>query len=419
VNSFKLLTITHKTANINHIGQYIPSVNQNEEDLATTLHQVKAAFGIDEILYLATCNRLTFLFVTDQEITDPFIIKLFAMLHPGIPKACLGGLLDVMAQYEGIDCIKHLFSVASSLDSLVIGEREILRQLRLAYDFCHKHKLTGDHIRLAMKIAIPTAKEVYTHTKIGENSVSVVSLAMRALLQKNLASDTRFLLIGAGQTNTTAAKILQQNGYTQFCIFNRSLKNAETLAKKTNGRAFALTDLPHFKEGFDVIVTCTGAMESVVNKDLYVSLLGDDKRAKTIVDLAVPNDIHRSVVNDFDVDYIEVEKLRFLAAQNMELRKKEVYKAEKIVTARVEEFDILLRKRKVERTMTSVIPRKIKDIKARALGLVFQKEIAAMDEASRQTLENVVNYLEKKYIGIPITVAKEALDKELFEDSSK
>ena len=77
MNSFKLLTITHKTANINHIGQYIPSVNQNKEDLATTLHQVKAAFDIDEILYLATCNRLTFLFVTDQEITDQFIIKLF------------------------------------------------------------------------------------------------------------------------------------------------------------------------------------------------------------------------------------------------------------------------------------------------------------------------------------------------------
>ncbi len=416
MNSFKLLTITHKTANINHIGQYIPSVNQNKEDLATTLHQVKAAFDIDELLYLATCNRLTFLFVTDQEITDPFIIKLFAMLHPGIPKACLGGLLNVMARYEGIDCIDHLFSVAASLDSLVIGEREILRQLRTAYEFCHQHKLTGDHIRLAMKMAIPTAKEVYTHTKIGENSVSVVSLAMRALLQKNLPADTRFLIIGAGQTNTTAAKILLQNGYTQFCIFNRSLSNAEALAKNVNGRAFELTKLPHFREGFDVIVTCTGAMESVISCELYESILAGEAGQKTIVDLAVPNDVHRKVVQNFDIDYIEVEKLRFLAAQNMELRKKEVTKATVIVETRVEEFDLLLRKRKVERAMTSVIPRKIKDIKARALGSVFQKEIAAMDEESQKTLERVVNYLEKKYIGIPITVAKEALDKELFED---
>lgn len=416
MNSFKLLTITHKTANINHIGQYIPSVNQNKEDLSTTLHQVKAAFDIDEILYLATCNRLTFLFVTDQEITDPFIIKLFAMLHPGIPKACLGGLLNVMAQYEGIDCINHLFSVAASLDSLVIGEREILRQLRTAYDFCHQHKLTGDHIRLAMKMAIPTAKEVYTHTKIGENSVSVVSLAMRALLQKNLPADTRFLIIGAGQTNTTAAKILIQNGYTRFSIFNRSLKNAQALAQNINGRAFALTDLPHFNEGFDVIITCTGAMEAVIDSEIYKSILMGDTSPKIIVDLAVPNDVHRSVVQNFDIDYIEVEKLRFLAAQNMELRKKEVTKATAIVETRVGEFELLLRKRKVERTMTSVIPRKIKDIKARALGSVFQKDIAAMDEESRKTLEKVVNYLEKKYIGIPITVAKEALDKELFED---
>ncbi len=416
MNSFKLLTITHKTANINHIGQYIPSVNQNKEDLATTLHQVKAAFDIDEVLYLATCNRLTFLFVTDQELTDSFIIKLFAMLHPGIPKACLGGLLNVIAKYEGIACIEHLFSVASSLDSLVVGEREILRQLRTAYEFCSQHKLTGDRIRLAMKLAIPTAKEVYTYTKIGENSVSVVSLAMRALLQKNLTQDTRFLLIGAGQTNETAAKILQQNGFTHFTIFNRSLENAQKLAKKTNGRAFALANLASFNEGFDVIVTCTGAMETIVTKEIYTALLQGDTQRKVIVDLAVPTDVHRSVVQDFEMEYIEVEKLRFLAAQNLELRKKEIGNATAIVTAKVEEFNLLLRKRKVERTITSVIPRKIKDIKARALGLVFQKEIAAMDETSRQTLEKVVNYLEKKYIGIPISVAKEALDKELFED---
>ena len=416
MNSFKLLTITHKTANINHIGQYIPSVNQNKADLATTLHQVKAAFDIDELLYLATCNRLTFLFVTDQEITDSFVIKLFAMLHPGIPKACLGGLLNVMARYEGIDCINHLFSVAASLDSLVIGEREILRQLRTAYDFCHAHKLTGDHIRLAMKMAIPAAKEVYTHTKIGENSVSVVSLAMRVILQKNLPAHTRFLFIGAGQTNSTAAKILKQNGYTDFYIFNRSLKNAEALAKNVNGKAFTLSELPNFKEGFDVIITCTGAMETMVDEEIYESLLQGDDSPKIIVDLAVPNDVHRNVVENFDVDYIEVEKLRFLAAQNMELRKKEVSKAAAIISERVEEFDRVLRKRKVERAMTSVIPRKIKDIKARALGSVFQKEIEAMDEESRKTLEKVVNYLERKYIGIPITVAKEALEKELFED---
>ncbi|MFK7904596.1 MAG: glutamyl-tRNA reductase [Chitinophagales bacterium] len=407
MNKFKLITITHKTANINHIGQYIPTVGQDKEALAVLLQQVKTALNIDELLYLATCNRLTFLLVTEQEVDDVFIIRLFSLLHPNIPEVCLGGLLDVVAQYEGMASIQHLFSIAASLDSLVVGEREITRQLREAYDYCKKYELTQDHIRLAMKMAIPTAKKVYTHTKIGENSVSVVALAMKFLLKKQLPENTRFLIVGAGTTNSTALKILKKYGYHRFSIFNRTLKNAEALVGKVGGCAYSLEELTVFQGGFDVLISCTGSTEAMIRPDLYEFLLAGEKTPKTVVDLAVPNDIHPQIIQQFPVDYIEVEKLRFLAAQNLELRKKELEKAEVIVSKMAEEFASMLQNRKIERAMASVIPPRIKAIREKAMESVFQKRIDKMDAESRATLEQVVNYLEKKYISIPILAAKE------------
>ena len=124
-----------------------------------------------------------------------------------------------------------IYLVASSVDSLIIGEREILRQLRTAYDACRRAKLTGDSIRLAIKISVETAKRVYSNTKIGEKPVSVVSMAMRELENKQIDKNARILLIGAGQTNTLVAKFLKKFGYSNYTIFNRSLENGQKLAK--------------------------------------------------------------------------------------------------------------------------------------------------------------------------------------------
>ncbi len=407
LNKFQLITITHKTANINHIGQYIPAVSQNKQALAEVLHQAKAALEIEELLYLTTCNRLTFLLVTDQEVNDTFIVRLFSILHPNIPEVCLGGLLNVVARYKGLESIQHLFSVASSLDSLVVGEREITRQLREAYEYCRSHQLAGDSVRMAMKMAIPVAKEVYTQTKIGENSVSVVALAMKELLKKQLPKNTRFLIIGAGTTNNTALKILQKYDYHDFHVFNRTLRNAQALVEKRGGVAYSLEELEVFRGGFDVLISCTGSTEVMVTPERYASLLEGDTQPKFVIDLAVPNDIHPAVVEQFDLQYIAVEKLRFLAAQNLELRKQEVAKAQEIVVERADEFTILLKNRQIERAMASIIPNRVRDVKAKALESVFQKQINEMDEQSRATLELVVNYLEKKCISIPIVAARE------------
>lgn len=412
MNTFRLVTITHKTASISHIGKYIPAVNADPKQLAIALKRVKVELNICELLYMATCNRLTFLMSKSQPINESFLLRLFEILNPNLPKKCLQDLLDVVAIHEGGDCVRHIFEVASSLDSLVVGEREILGQLKNAYEFSRKAGLTGDKIRLLMKIAVPTAKQVYTQTKIGQNRVSIVSLAAQKMMEHYIPKTAKFLIVGAGQTNTLIAKFLLKYQFNNFAIFNRSIHNAKRLAEKLDGKAYPLTALADYQEGFDVIITCTGSANAIFTDKLYESLLNGDTNQKVIIDLAVPTDVSPNVLRKFNIRYIAVDQLRALAAENLALRKLEVHHAHKIIDRRLDEFKVSLRKRRVERGM-SEIPERVRAIKDRA-SIVFEKEINAMDEDSKEALQKILAYMEKKYIGIPISVARDVLEKELM-----
>ncbi len=418
VKNFRLLTITHKTANINHIGQYIPTVNSDPKALATRLHQIKEHFQMEELLYMATCNRLTFFFIREEPSTENFVLDLFSRLHPGIPIHCLGGVQDVIARYNGVDCVRHLFEVAASLDSLVVGEREILRQIREAYEFCQQEKLSGDQIRLIMKMAIPTAKEVYTRTKIGENNVSVVSLAVLQMLQHEPPKDAKFLVIGAGQTNALVIKLLGNKGYSNFTIFNRSLKKATYLASQVNGKAYTLDQLSEYQQPFDVLICCTRADRPTITDEVYQQIIGKDTQTKIIVDLGVPGDVHPKVVQNNEVHYVEIESLRRLAEENLARRMNEVEAASEIVGERIEEFRQNVRQRRVERALAT-IPSKVKGVSDRALNGVFKKEIQSLDPTSKELLERVVSYMEKKYISIPMMVAREVVEEELNREKEE
>lgn len=406
MNQLQVVSISHRTANINHIGKYIPCFNHDNARLAQVLHQIKADLGISEVLYLTTCNRLTFVLVRPQVIDQDSLKKLFAYLHPEANDEFFAELSDVTTLLNGEEAIRHIFELAASLDSLVVGEREILRQLREAYDFCNAQSLSGDTLRVLMNVAVTAAKEVYTHTKIGENSVSVVSLAMQRMMYFHPSKNARFLIIGAGQTNHLVAKFLLNHGFKHFTVFNRSFDNAKILANKLNGKAYPLAELPQYREEFDIIITCTSAPEPVVTEKLYKDLLqGNPHSPKIIIDLAVPGNVERSITQNFSVKYIEVEQLRALAAQNLAMRQQEVVKAKRILERHIETGKANLIQRKMERAMAS-IPEQVKEIKHRALHQVFKKEIALLDISAQETIERIMEYVERKYIGIPMSVAR-------------
>lgn len=401
----KVIAFTHKLIDLKQLGCLVLC----NDAIESRLELIKSTFNIPEIFYLATCNRVEFVFIADHSLDKVFVKKFLTTLHG---EQLLNEKLEMVVEncsvYEQEDALNHLMRVSSSLESLVVGEKEILAQVRKAYEDCRVKKFTGDYLRLVMNRVVKTAKEVYTYTNISKNPISVVSLAYRKLRDLKMCSNSRILIIGAGETNQNIAQYLKKHTYTNFSVFNRTFSKAQVLATQLGGKAYTLSDLTSFKGGFDVIITCTSSTEPIITEELYRSLIGNDNTQKVIVDLAIPNDTSPEVVKNFNIQYIEVSSLKDTAEKNLQERYQELINGEVIIEQNIKEFRPILKQRRVELAMKEV-PKKIKEIKETALNAVFVNEINNLDEHSRMVLEKVINYMEKKYISVPMIMAKDIL----------
>ncbi|WP_017257056.1 glutamyl-tRNA reductase [Pedobacter arcticus] len=405
MKDLKVIAFTHKQIDLKELGCLVLCNEASEE----RLQFVKSKFDIPEIFYLATCNRVEFVFTASQDLNRDFVRSFLQALHNDkLLTPQLDLIVDNALLFERESALNHLMRVSSSLESLVVGEKEILAQVRKSYEDCRVKGFTGDYLRLIMSRVVKTAKEVYTFTNISKNPISVVSLAYRRLRELNVCSKSRILIIGAGETNQNIAKYLKKHTYTNFSVFNRTFSKAQDLAKQLGGQGFDLSALCDFDKGFDVIITCTSSKEPIITSELYAKLLNGDTGIKVVVDLAVPNDVDPQVLLDHNVQYIAVESLKEIAEKNLQERYHELINGEAIIEQNIKEFKPLLKQRRVELAMREV-PVKIKEIKERALNAVFADEVNSLDENSRLVLEKVMSYMEKKYISVPMVMAKNIL----------
>ena len=405
LKGYHILTITHRETPLSLIGSFLFQ-RVSEEELPTRLEALKTVFGLEELMYVATCNRVVFLMHTTQEISDSFLQKFFSFINPDLDQDLIA---KHVIHYRGDDAVQHLFRVAASIDSLVVGEREILRQLREAYQRCQEWKLTGDKIRLLMDQAVVAAKDVYSNTRLGEKSVSVVSLAIHKMMEHRLPKSARILLVGAGQTNTLVSKFLVKFGFTNVTVFNRTLDKAQAIAQKfSNGKALPLSSLENFSGGFDSLIVCTGATKAIIDKRLYTKLLKGEPGTKVAIDLSVPHNIDKTIAEAFDVKLIEVESLKKLAKQNLSFRQQEVEHAQELLAEHFQEFKTLFHTREIELAFRQ-IPNEVKAVREKAMKEVFRKDLEHLDENSRLLVERMLVYMEKKCTGIPMRIAREAL----------
>ena len=415
---FNIVAFTHTGIGLNEIGKF----HLDEVHIVPTMKHIKKEMNISEIMYLSTCNRVEFIFVTDEEVDADFLALFFKAFQPNWNHAVIQNYISKAKTWNGINAVNHLIEVASSVDSMVIGEREIITQVRNAYDFSKENKLAGDLIRVVIRQTIETAKKVYTETSIATKPVSVVSLAYHALVERQVALNARIVVIGTGVTNTNMCRFLKKHGYKNFTIYNRTKKNADVLAKFVSGKSKPLIDLDKHSTGADIIVTCTSANEEIITEKIFKKITGDSqnrartvslasetvRKRTTIIDLAIPSDTAEPVKKLKTVDYISVESLKKIADVNLKERRKELIKVRQIIYDAVEEFKEIFKLRQVELKMRS-IPEKVKEIRALAVNEVFSKELKDMDENAKQVLEKILDYMEKKYISVPMVMAKEMM----------
>lgn len=407
LRKLNIITITHQSLSVEELGHFVIKTD-DQISLQDTLHGLKKEFDIEEIVYLNTCNRVSFIMSRSMGIDDSLIGDFIRYINPALPDEIIKRLPKFVDQYTGIKAIKHLYQVASSVDSLVIGEREIFRQFRQSYNFAKEHNLCGDYMRLVEQSTVNTAKYIYTHTKIGERPVSVASLSFRKMLDSKISKDSKVLLIGTGETNTNIARFMKKQSFNNVSVFNRTLDNASDVSELLNAPSYHLSDLGDHTDGFDCIVICTASTKPIIDLNLYKSLIGKDQARKVIVDLSVPRNVDAQVIDQYDVDYIDVESIRQLAEHNMQFRKDEVKKALQIIEENVEEFESTLQIRRIEKALGG-IPNEIKSIKQTAISEVFKKDLDSLDSQSKDLVLQMMDYMEKKCIAAPMKVAKQTV----------
>jgi glutamyl-tRNA reductase len=398
-----IIAFTHRQLEVSKIGL----LHIEKEAQVSQLAQLKEELGLKELMFLTTCNRVEITFVNNADLDTPFLTRLLQTLYPKLVPIQLEDFVRKAEVYSASAAVQHALFVASSIDSMIIGEREIITQVRLAYEYCNSLQLTGDLLRLLIKKVIETAKQVYTETSISTKPVSVVSLAYQYLKQLNIPLDARILIIGAGVTNTTMSRFLKKHGFKNFQVFNRSLENAQKLADEIHGNACALDALSSYQLGFDVLITCTAAEGVIINPALYASLLNGEQE-KIVIDLAIPQDLDQAILNTHAVKYLSIEYLQRISNENVKERSKELQQVEEIIANARYEFQHLLRERKVEIAMREV-PAQVKELRATAYAEIFKEDLETLDPQAKEVLDKVVSYLEKKYISGPMILAKEII----------
>ena len=398
------IAFTHRNFEVTKIGLLHVALDEQ----FTRLNPVKQDFKLEELLMLSTCNRVEFSFVFNGVVDAEFMHQFLRAIYPSLGEEDLTSFVIKLEHYHGMNAVDHAMSVASSIDSMIIGEREIITQVRQAYEHCASIGLTGDLLRILNRHVVETAKKVYTRTSISTKPVSVVSLAYHQLKKLQISLDARFLIIGAGVTNTTMGRFLKKHGFKNFAVFNRTFEKATQLANELGGLAYPLQELHLYQGGFDVIISCTGADHHLITPTLYELLLQGDQRPKTVIDIAIPQDLDPVIMQQHAVKHISVGFLQKISNENLKERTKELTHVEEILAEAHNEFQQILQVRQVELAMRAV-PEEIKRIKSDAINEVFKEEVNSLDPQSREVLEKILGYVEKKYIAGPMKLAKEIL----------
>ncbi len=293
--------------------------------------------GIEEAMILSTCNRVElYAHVKDIQKASESIKDFLSEFH-NINRTLLDKSIYM---FDDVNAIRHIFRVASSLDSMVIGEPQILGQLKEAFEIALEKKTTGILLNRLMKKAISVAKRVRSETKIAENAVSI-SFAAVELAKKIFAdlSEKVFMLLGAGEMAELAARHLMSNGVNEVIVANRSYERACDLSKELNGRPVKLDDFLKEMVHSDIVICSTGAPNYILLKDQMQRVMKERKqRPVFLIDISVPRNIDPGI-NDLDNVYLyNIDDLQGIVDANMFERKKEAEKAEKIIEEEIEPF---------------------------------------------------------------------------------
>jgi glutamyl-tRNA reductase len=316
--------------------------------LPKALHALVAREHLAEAVLLSTCNRTE-------------VYARATLFHPGVDDvrhflAETAGLdpdvlADLLYTFHDDAAVTHLFAVAAGLDSMIIGEHEILGQVREAWRVAEREGTAGPLLSRTFRHAIEVGKRARSETGIGRHAVSVSSAAV-ALAAERLGSleGRRVLLLGAGEVGERMAVALAGAGVEEIVVANRTPSRGHALAERVGGRAIGLDQLDDALAIADVVLSSTGADQMLIERsDIEVAMRRRGDRAMLIVDVAVPRDVDPGVAQVFGVTLLDIDALRALGEQSLQQRRAEIGRVREIITAELDRY-------RAERSAREVAP---------------------------------------------------------------
>ncbi|MFG6148358.1 glutamyl-tRNA reductase [Halobacillus sp. B23F22_1] len=386
----------------------------SEEQLPEAMMNLNRQKSVLENVIISTCNRTEIYAVVDQLHTGRYYIKQFLADWFDIDKEDFSPFLTI---YEADGAMEHLFRVTSGLDSMVLGETQILGQVKQVFQKAQQLNTSGTIFNQLFKQAVTTAKKGHKDTGIGENAVSVSYAAVE--LARKIFGDLvhkHIVIIGAGKMGELAAKNLHGSGVKKVTVMNRTLSKAQTVAKQFNGQATTMEDLNHVLKDADIVISSTGASGYVLTKE-QMEPVHKSRKGKPLffVDIAVPRDLDPAMENLDSVFLYDIDDLQGIVDANLAVRKQAAEEIGLMIEAEIVEFKEWLQ-------TIGVVP-VISALRSKALNIQsetmesIERKIPDLTEREKKVLRKHTKSIINQMLKEPILQAKELSAKPEAEES--
>ncbi|GIP30056.1 glutamyl-tRNA reductase [Paenibacillus sp. J23TS9] len=375
-----------------------------QNELPEALSQLMLTKSVMEGVVVATCNRTEIYVVVDRLHMCGYFIRSFMEQWFDIPREEFTQHLYI---YEDQQAISHLFRVTCGLDSMVIGETQILGQVRTAFLQSQQEKATGTWFNMLFKQAVTLGKKAHSETSIGESAVSVsyaaVELGKRIF---GMFDDKKVLILGAGKMSELTVKHLYANGAEEVIVANRTLARAEELASKFKGTPCTMEKALERLHEVDILISSTGAKDYVLDRaQVSESMKKRQSRPLFIIDIAVPRDIDPAIAELNNVFLYDIDDLEGIVESNLEMRRAEAAKIEVMIKEEMDEFYHWLKTLGV-RPAIRALQEKSSNIHEETLQSLFNK-LPELDEHQRKVIRRLTKSIVNQMMHDPINRIKE------------
>lgn len=392
--------LNHRTAPVEIREKFAVGTDQ----LPAALDKLKQTRSILEGVIVSTCNRTEIYAVVDRLHVCGHILRAYMSEWFGLPSRDFAPYLYI---YEDEQAVRHLFRVTCGLDSMVIGETQILGQVRDAFLLAQQEKATGILFNTLFRQAVTLAKRAHSETSVGESAVSV-SYAAVELVKRDFGrlTDKQVVILGAGKMGELTAKHLQAGGASRIMVVNRTPEKAKELADQFRGTAHGFDDLPELLREADIVISSTGSRTFVLTREqVEQAMEGRRSRPLFLIDIAVPRDVDPDAANVPGVHLYDIDDLEHVVENNLAQRKREALKIERMIREEMREFERWYKTLSV-RPVIRALQEKAARIHEETMDSLFQK-LPHLGERERKLIRKLSKSIVNQLLHDPILRIKE------------